>query len=87
MQFDPNASINGLSIGGVLICVIIMLFQFKFFVRPEDLEKKHREILEDAEKKFAALSTVNDLKAQFTEIKCKIDQIYDFLLKKADHVN
>lgn len=82
MQFDPNTSISGLTLGGVLICVIIMLFQFKLFVRPEDLEKKHREILEDAEKRFAALSTVNDLKCQFTEIKNKIDQIYDFLLKK-----
>lgn len=51
-------------------------------VKSVDLERKHREILEDAEKKFASLSMVNDLKSQFNEIKQKIDQIYDFLLER-----
>lgn len=51
-------------------------------VKSVDLERKHREILDDAEKKFASLSMVNDLKCQFNEIKQKIDQIYDFLLER-----
>ncbi|OGI26988.1 MAG: hypothetical protein A2287_07135 [Candidatus Melainabacteria bacterium RIFOXYA12_FULL_32_12] len=51
-------------------------------VKTVDLERKHREILDDAEKKFASLSMVNDLKCQFNEIKQKIDQIYEFLLEK-----
>ncbi|EKE03677.1 MAG: hypothetical protein ACD_20C00169G0007 [uncultured bacterium] len=52
------------------------------YVRTVELERKHREILDDAEKKFASLSMVNDLKCQFNEIKQKIDQIYDFLLER-----
>jgi hypothetical protein len=52
------------------------------YVKTVDLEKKHREILVDAEKKFASLNMVNDLKCQFNEIKQKIDQIYDFLLER-----
>lgn len=65
------------------IVVSIMFFtSYRVFVTPEQLERKHREILGDCEKKFASLSMVNDLKAQFGEIKQKIDQIYDILLEK-----
>jgi hypothetical protein len=64
------------------IAVIVFCIQFGMFVRPEQLEKKHREILDDCENKFASLSMVNDLKSQFIEIKQKIDQIYDILLER-----
>jgi hypothetical protein len=66
-----------------IIVIISFCIQFGMFVRPEQLEKKHREILEDAENKFASLSMVNDLKSQFCEIKQKIDQIYEILLEKS----
>jgi len=66
----------------IVVAVLTFCIQFGMFVRPEQLEKKHREILDDAEKKFASLAVVNDLKCQFSEIKQKIDQIYDFLLEK-----
>jgi len=64
----------------VIILVIGILIQNRIFVTPEQLEKKHREILEDAEKKFALLSTVSDLKEQFCDMKDKIDKIYDFII-------
>jgi hypothetical protein len=70
------------AISAVIVAVVVFCIQFWMFVRPEQLEKKHREILEDAEKKFASLSMVNDLKCQFNEIKQKIDQIYEILLEK-----
>ncbi len=70
------------ALAAVVISVVGFCIQFGMFVRPEQLEKKHREILEDAEKKFASLSMVNDLKCQFNEIKQKIDQIYEILLDK-----
>ena len=47
---------------------------------PQELEKKHREILLDAEKRFAASISVNGLKEQIDEIKEKIDQIYNLFL-------
>lgn len=70
------------ALAAVIIAVISFCIQFGMFARPEQLEKKHREILEDAEKKFASLSMVNDLKSQFNDMKVKIDQIYEFLLEK-----
>ena len=73
---------TGSVITATIVAVITFCIQFGMFVRPEQLEKKHREILEDAEKKFASLSMVNDLKGQFVEIKHKIDQIYDILLNR-----
>lgn len=65
-----------------ILSSIMFYTSCRLFVTPEQLEKKHREILCDSEKKFASLSAVSDLKSQFGEIKQKIDQIYDILLDK-----
>ena len=60
--------------------VIIVVFMFfvhqKIFVTPEQLEKKHREIIE----KFVTINSFIDLKEQFSEVKDKIDKIYDLLI-------
>ena len=59
---------------------MVFLIQQRIIVTPEQLEKKHREILEDAEKKFATLNSVTDLKEQFSDMKEKIDKIYDCII-------
>lgn len=59
---------------------MIFLIQQRIIVTPEQLEKKHREILNDAEEKFATLSSVKDLKEQFSDMKEKIDKIYDCII-------
>lgn len=64
----------------ILIAVTIYLIQQRIIVTPEQLEKKHREILEDAENKFATLSSVTDLKEQFGDMKEKIDRIYECII-------
>ncbi len=64
----------------ILIAVTIYLIQQRIVVTPEQLEKKHREILEDAEAKFATLSSVCDLKEQFGDMKEKIDRIYECII-------
>ncbi|MEI7474682.1 MAG: hypothetical protein WCK67_07870 [bacterium] len=66
----------------IIVAVFSFFTQFGIFVRPEQLEKKHREILEDAEKKFATHTTVNDLKCQLANIGEKVDSIYKILLAK-----
>lgn len=76
----PDIVSGGLA--AIIVSVIAAIIQLGLFVRPEQLEKKHREILEDAEKKFASLSALNDLKADFSDIRCKVYQIYELLLKK-----
>lgn len=64
-----------------VIVVILMFFvQQKIFVTPEQLEKKHREIIDEIEEKFVSLNSFKDLKAQFSEVKDKIDKMYDLLI-------
>jgi len=64
----------------VIIVVLVFLLQERIVVTPEQLERKHREILNDIEKRFATKNSFEDLKTQFCEIKEKIDKIYDCLI-------
>lgn len=64
----------------VLIVVLVFLIQQRIVVTPEELEKKHREILNDIENRFVTRNSYEDLKSQFTEMKDKIDKIYDCLI-------
>lgn len=64
----------------IIVVVLIFFIQQKIFVTPEQLEKKHREIMEEIEEKFVSLNSFKDLKEQFSEVKDKIDKIYDLLI-------
>jgi len=64
----------------IIVAIVVFLIQQRIVVTPEQLEKKHREILEDAENKFATLNSVTDLKEQFSDMKDKIDKIYDCII-------
>ena len=64
----------------IIVAVMIFLIQQRIVVTPEQLEKKHREILEDVEEKFVTLNSFNDLKEQFSDMKEKIDKIYDCII-------
>ncbi len=64
----------------IIIVVLMFFVQQKIFVTPEQLEKKHREIMEEIEEKFVSIISFKDLKDQFTEVKEKIDKMYDLLI-------
>ncbi len=64
----------------IIIVVFMFFVQQKIFVTPEQLEKKHREIIEEIEEKFVSINSFIDLKEQFSEVKDKIDKIYDLLI-------
>ena len=64
----------------IIIVVLMFFVQQKIFVTPEQLEKKHREIVEEIEAKFVTIHSFVDLKDQFTEVKDKIDKMYDLLI-------
>ncbi len=81
-QNKENKMEQFLPYAGIILPVVMFLLTYKIFTTPEQLEKKHREILDDAEKKFASLQVVNDLKSQFSKIEEKIDEIYNILIKK-----
>lgn len=64
----------------IIIAVMVFLIQQRIIVTPEQLERKHREILDDAQNRFATLSSVRDLKEQVIDMKEKIDKIYDCII-------
>ena len=64
----------------IILVVVIFLIQQHIVVTPDQLERKHREILKDIEEKFTTLNSFKDLKANFSEMKDKIDKIYDCLI-------
>lgn len=71
---------NLLHYSPIIIAVMVFLIQQRIVVTPEQLEKKHREILNDIEEKFVTLNSFNDLKDQFSDMKEKIDKIYDCII-------
>jgi len=64
----------------VLVVVLVFLIQQRIVVTPEELERKHREILSDIEERFVTRNSYDDLKSQFLDMKEKIDKIYDCLI-------
>ena len=64
----------------VIVVVLVFLIHERIVVTPEQLEKKHREIIKDVEKRYATLKSLEDLKEQFCDMKDKIDKIYDCLM-------
>jgi low affinity Fe/Cu permease len=64
----------------IILLVMMFFIQEKIFVTPEQLEKKHREVIRDVEKRFATQENVEDLKNQFADMREKIDKIYDCLI-------
>lgn len=65
----------------VIVVVLAFLAQQRVIVTPEQLERKHREILSDIEVRYAQLHSVSDLKEQIDDINEKITKIYDFVLQ------
>ena len=66
----------------IIVVIILFLIQNRLVVTPEQLEKKHREILDDVSKKYATQSIVNELKSQFYDMAEKIDKIYNILIDR-----
>jgi DNA-binding transcriptional regulator GbsR (MarR family) len=79
-----------------LILAITMFFiNYKIFVTPTDLEKKHREIkeeinpekrhreiLDDVDRKYATKSVVSEMQTQIHAMADKLDKIYNILIDR-----
>ncbi len=61
----------------IILVIFMFLSQNRVFITPEQLEKKHRDIIAEVAKRFATSDSMNELKEQFAEIKAKIDKIYE----------
>lgn len=81
----------------ILVAIVLFLINYRVFVTPADLEKKHREIkeeinpekkhreiLDDVSKKYATKSVVAELQTQLHLMSDKIDKIYNVLIEKKD---
>lgn len=70
----------------IIIVLVMFLIQNRIFVTPEQLEKKHREILGEAEEKFVQFVQYKEMKEgikeQYDEVKKSIDKIFDLLRKQ-----
>lgn len=79
----------------LILAVTMFFINYKIFVTPADLEKKHREIkeeinperrhreiLDDVDQKYATKSVVAELQTQIHAMADKIDKIYNILLEK-----
>lgn len=64
----------------IIMLVLVYFIQLKIFVTPETLEKKHREIIQEAENRFASKVALCGMQDRIGEIKEKIDKIYDYFL-------
>lgn len=66
----------------IILVIIMFCINYRVFVNPVDLEKKHREILSDIDNKYASKTTVDELKSQFHDMAVKIDKIYNILIDR-----
>lgn len=78
-----------------IVVVLVFIWQHNIFVRPEMLEKKHREILDDMKKCFVELNAYKEFQAHVLrefeniredtkEIRCGIDRIEKRLNRNED---
>ena len=63
----------------IIIVVLGFMWQNNIFVKPEQLEKKHREILDDISDKYVE---VNAYKEFQSHIYSKLDEIIEELKQK-----
>jgi len=59
----------------IVIVVLMYFWQNNVFVRPEQLEKKHREIIEDVDKKLQDYVELNAYKEFQSRVIASIDNV------------
>ena len=64
----------------------MFIWQNNIFVRPEQLEKKHREILEDVKQKYVEINAYkefqNHIYSKLDELTGSIDDLKEILMKR-----
>ena len=65
----------------IIIVLLMFIRQNNLFVRPEQLERKHREILEDTERKFVTWSAFNSFKEQVDKIEQNVVEIRNHIIE------
>lgn len=63
----------------IIVAAMAFFIQSSIFTTPAQLERKHREILDDCEVRFASKIAYDELKDDFKYVKEKLDKIYDWM--------
>lgn len=69
-----------------IIIILLFIWQNNIFVRPEQLEKKHREILDDVKEKYVEINAYKEFQthiySKFDEVIGAIDDVKEIFLKR-----
>ena len=70
--------------GGVALFVIVLLLQTHLVVRPTELEKKHKAIIDEIALKFVSKEVFEIYKKDLDAIKETTNKIYDILISREE---
>ena len=69
-----------------IVILLMFIWQNNIFVRPEQLEKKHREILADIKKNFVEINAYrefqNHIYSKLDELTGSIDDLKEMLMRR-----
>lgn len=65
-----------------LVFALVFFVQYQVFVRPVELEKTHRAILQEVAEIYATKIENQAIQKQYDNISIKIDKIYDYIMRK-----
>ena len=70
----------------IITVILIFIWQNNVFVRPEQLEKKHREILDDMKKNFVELNAYKEFQShvlkELEDVNKGINEVKDILINR-----
>lgn len=66
----------------IAMIVIAIIIQWNMFTTPADMERKHREIINEVAEKYMTKEQASDLKSQLNDMQNKIDKIYDVIIQR-----
>ncbi len=69
-----------------IVILLMFIWQNNIFVRPEELEKKHREILENIKEKYVEINAYkefqNHIYSKLDELTGSMDDLKEILMKR-----
>ena len=74
----------------LIVVVLMFLWQHNLFVRPEQMEKKHREIIDEVDKRFSAKYVEinaykefqNHIYSELGKINVSLNELKSYIMKR-----
>ena len=64
----------------IILVILILLLQSRLFVTPTELEVKHRQILDDCDRRYSSKNEAVNIKADIEELKEMVQEMYKKLM-------